>query len=61
MYFDYRFEPSDDYLCIDCKSFYASVECVNRGLILNVLRYNCLFIEVRYSRDYVIQNVPKLC
>ena len=28
MYFDYNFEPRGDYLCIDCKSFYASVECV---------------------------------
>lgn len=32
MYFDYNFEPHGDYLCIDCKSFYASVECVARGL-----------------------------
>lgn len=32
MYFDYRFEPRGDYLCIDCKSFYGSVECVERGL-----------------------------
>jgi len=32
MYFDYNFEPRGDYLCIDCKSFYASVECVARGL-----------------------------
>ena len=32
MYFDYNFEPKGDYLCIDCKSFYASVECVDRGL-----------------------------
>lgn len=32
MYFDYRFEPRGDYLCIDCKSFYSSVECVERGL-----------------------------
>lgn len=32
MYFDYNFEPRGDYLCIDCKSFYASVECVSRGL-----------------------------
>lgn len=32
MYFDYNFEPRSDYLCIDCKSFYASVECVARGL-----------------------------
>lgn len=32
MYFDYRFEPRGDYLCIDCKSFYASVECADRGL-----------------------------
>lgn len=30
--FDYRKEPSRDVLCIDCKSFYASVECVERGL-----------------------------
>lgn len=32
MYFDYNFEPQGDYLCIDCKSFYSSVECVVRGL-----------------------------
>lgn len=30
--FDYEKEPSRDVLCIDCKSFYASVECVERGL-----------------------------
>ena len=30
--FDYSKEPSRDILCIDCKSFYASVECVKRGL-----------------------------
>lgn len=30
--FDYNKEPSRDILCIDCKSFYASVECVERGL-----------------------------
>ena len=32
MKFDYTREPSRDILCIDCKSFYASVECVERGL-----------------------------
>lgn len=30
--FDYEREPSRDILCIDCKSFYASCECVSRGL-----------------------------
>lgn len=30
--FDYSKEPSRDILCIDCKSFYASVEAVERGL-----------------------------
>lgn len=30
--FDYNKEPSRDILCIDCKSFYASVECVSRKL-----------------------------
>lgn len=30
--FDYSKEPTRDILCIDCKSFYASVECVERGL-----------------------------
>lgn len=30
--FDYAKEPSRDIFCIDCKSFYASVECVERGL-----------------------------
>lgn len=30
--FDYTKEPSRDILCIDCKSFYASVECAERHL-----------------------------
>ena len=30
--FDYNKEPSRDILCIDCKSFYASCEAVDRGL-----------------------------
>lgn len=30
--FDYSKEPSRDILCIDCKSFYASVECADRDL-----------------------------
>lgn len=30
--FDYHKEPSRDILCIDCKSFYASCEAVERGL-----------------------------
>lgn len=30
--FDYAKEPSRDILCIDCKSFYASVECVERKM-----------------------------
>lgn len=32
MYFDYDKEPRAEILCIDCKSFYASCECVARGL-----------------------------
>ncbi len=32
MKFDYSKEPRRDVLCIDVKSFYASVECVERGL-----------------------------
>lgn len=32
MKFDYEKEHSRDILCIDCKSFYASVECAERGL-----------------------------
>lgn len=30
--FDYNKEPSRDILCLDCKSFYASCEAVERGL-----------------------------
>lgn len=30
--FNYDLEPRREILCIDCKSFYASVECVERGL-----------------------------
>ena len=33
--FDYSKEPSRDILCIDCKSFYASVECVEGIKSLN--------------------------
>ncbi len=29
---DYTNEPRDDILCADVKSFYSSVECVERGL-----------------------------
>lgn len=32
MKFDYAREPSRDILCIDCKSFYSSVECAERAL-----------------------------
>ncbi|MEG0293287.1 Y-family DNA polymerase [Enterococcus sp.] len=32
VYFDYSQEPRSDYLCIDCRSFYASCEAVMRGL-----------------------------
>ena len=31
-YFDYSREPKSDIAFIDMKSFYASVECVERGL-----------------------------
>lgn len=31
-FFDYKNEPREDILCIDMKSFYASCECVERGL-----------------------------
>ena len=31
-YFDYSREPRSDIAFIDMKSFYASVECVERGL-----------------------------
>lgn len=31
-YFNYDKEPRDDILCVDMKSFYSSVECVERGL-----------------------------
>lgn len=32
MSFDYSLEKSEDILCLDAKSFYASVECVSRNL-----------------------------
>nr|QHI00433.1 ImpB/MucB/SamB family protein Y family DNA polymerase [Streptococcus suis] len=31
-YIDYSFEPQSDIAFLDMKSFYASVECVDRGL-----------------------------
>ncbi|MBP1042922.1 Y-family DNA polymerase [Vagococcus sp. BWB3-3] len=31
-YFNYELEPINETLCVDMKSFYASVECVERGL-----------------------------
>ena len=32
-YIDYSKEPRSDIAFVDMKSFYASVECVDRGLI----------------------------
>lgn len=32
MEYDYSEEPQRDILCVDLKSFYASVECISRGL-----------------------------
>ena len=32
-WFDYSLEPKSDIAFIDMKSFYASVECVDRGCI----------------------------
>lgn len=32
MEMDYSNEPKDDIICVDVKSYYASVECVERGL-----------------------------
>lgn len=31
-YFDYQKEPKREVICIDCKSFYASCECIDMGL-----------------------------
>lgn len=31
-YFDYSNEPRENILCVDMKSFYASCECIERGL-----------------------------
>ena len=33
-YIDYSKEPQSDIAFVDMKSFYASVECIDRGLFL---------------------------
>ena len=40
-YFDYSREPQSDIAFVDMKSFYASVECVERGAHLLRLLYVC--------------------
>ncbi len=46
--FDYTREPSRDILCIDCKSFYASVECV----ALNLDPLTAKLVVMSYPSDH---------
>ena len=50
------------YLCIDLKSFYASVECVERGLdplTTNLAMYPCHFpIHESFGNQEQMQSIP---
>ena len=45
-YFDYTREPRSDIAFIDMKSFYASVECVERGLHPLKIQNSCDSLKI---------------
>lgn len=51
-YFDYSKDPRSDIAFVDMKSFYASVECVERGLhLLCYLRLMRLKVLLELSQE----------
>ena len=56
-YFDYSREPKSDVVFVDMKSFYASVECVERGL--HPLRTSlCVMSRADNSNRLVLVSFP---
>ena len=56
-YFDYSREPRSDIAFIDMKSFYASVECVERGL--HPLKTSlCVMSRADNSAGLIIASSP---
>lgn len=56
-YFDYSIEPQSDIAFIDMKSFYASVECVERGL--NPLKTSlCVMSRADNSAGLILASSP---
>ena len=56
-YFDYSREPKSDIAFVDMKSFYASVECVERGL--NPLKTSlCVMSRADNSAGLILASSP---
>lgn len=56
-YFDCSREPKSDIVFVDMKSFYASVECVERGL--HPLRTSlCVMSRVDNSNGLILASSP---
>lgn len=56
-YFDYTREPRSDIAFIDMKSFYASVECVERGLH-PLKTYLCVMSRADNSAGLILASSP---
>ena len=57
-YFDYSREPKSDISFVDMKSFYASVECVERGL--HPLKTSlCVMSRADNSNGLILASSPK--
>lgn len=57
-YFDYSREPKSDIAFVDMKSFYASVECVERGL--HPLKTSlCVMSRADNSNGLILASSPK--
>ena len=56
-YFDYSREPKSDIAFVDMKSFYASVECVKRGL--HPLKTSlCVMSRADNSKGLILASSP---
>ena len=56
-YFDYLREPKSDIAFVDMKSFYASVECVERGL--HPLKTSiCIMSRADNSNGFILASSP---
>ena len=56
-YFDYSKEPRSDIAFIDMKSFYASVECVERGL--HPLKTSlCVMSRADHANGLILASSP---